>query len=48
MTGRVAHGRPFIFCFQISRGDATSGDTPYFIFEITKGRYRQGGRALVE
>ena len=24
-----------------------SGDRPYFIFEITKGRYRQGGRALV-
>jgi RimJ/RimL family protein N-acetyltransferase len=25
-----------------------SGDTPYFIFEITKARYEQGGRALVE
>ena len=25
-----------------------SGDTPYFIFEITKGKYEQGGRALVE
>ena len=25
-----------------------SGDTPYFIFEITKGRYQEGGRALVE
>jgi N-acetyltransferase len=25
-----------------------SGDEPYFIFEITKARYRQGGRALVE
>ena len=25
-----------------------SGDTPYFIFEITRGRYRDGGRALVE
>jgi hypothetical protein len=25
-----------------------SGDRPYFIFEITKARYRQGGRALVE
>jgi N-acetyltransferase len=24
-----------------------SGDTPYFIFEITKGRYRQGGWALL-
>ena len=24
-----------------------SGDRPYFIFDITKGRYRQGGRALV-
>ena len=24
-----------------------SGDKPYFIFEITKDRYRQGGRALV-
>ena len=27
---------------------ALSGDRPYFIFEITKARYRQGGRALVE
>jgi RimJ/RimL family protein N-acetyltransferase len=26
----------------------SSGDEPYFIFEITKQRYRQGGRALVE
>jgi RimJ/RimL family protein N-acetyltransferase len=26
----------------------SSGATPYFIFEITKGRYQQGGRALVE
>jgi len=25
-----------------------SGERPYFIFEITKERYRQGGRALVE
>jgi RimJ/RimL family protein N-acetyltransferase len=25
-----------------------SGTTPYFVFEITKGRYQQGGRALVE
>ena len=25
-----------------------SGDTPYFIFEITKEKYEQGGRALVE
>ena len=25
-----------------------SGDRPYFIFEITKDRYREGGRALVE
>jgi hypothetical protein len=25
-----------------------SGDRPYFIFEITKGKYEQGGRALVE
>jgi len=24
-----------------------SGDQPYFIFEITKGRYQGGGRALV-
>jgi N-acetyltransferase len=24
-----------------------SGTTPYFIFEITKGRYQRGGRALV-
>jgi RimJ/RimL family protein N-acetyltransferase len=24
-----------------------SGDEPYFIFEIAKARYRQGGRALV-
>ena len=24
-----------------------SGDRPYFIFDITKGRYRQGGRALL-
>jgi RimJ/RimL family protein N-acetyltransferase len=24
-----------------------SGDRPYFIFEITKARYEQGGRALV-
>jgi RimJ/RimL family protein N-acetyltransferase len=24
-----------------------SFDRPYFIFEITKGRYEQGGRALV-
>jgi len=24
-----------------------SGDRPYFIFEITKARYRGGGRALV-
>ena len=24
-----------------------SGDTPYFIFEIGKRRYEQGGRALV-
>ena len=24
-----------------------SGDRPYFIFEIAKGRYQQGGRALV-
>jgi RimJ/RimL family protein N-acetyltransferase len=24
-----------------------SGTTPYFIFEITKSRYQQGGRALV-
>jgi RimJ/RimL family protein N-acetyltransferase len=24
-----------------------SGDSPYYIFEITKGRYEQGGRALV-
>jgi RimJ/RimL family protein N-acetyltransferase len=24
-----------------------SGDTPYYIFEITKSRYEQGGRALV-
>jgi len=23
MTGRVAHGRPFIFCFQTSCGNAT-------------------------
>src|SRR5439155_20598611 len=27
---------------------ALSGERPYFIFEITKERYRQGGRALVE
>jgi RimJ/RimL family protein N-acetyltransferase len=27
---------------------AESGDEPYFIFEIAKQRYRQGGRALVE
>jgi N-acetyltransferase len=25
-----------------------SGDRPYFIFEITKARYEQDGRALVE
>ncbi|WMT72200.1 hypothetical protein [Bradyrhizobium sp. Ash2021] len=25
-----------------------SGDGPYYIFEITKGRCEQGGRALVE
>ncbi len=25
-----------------------SGDMPYFIFDITKGRYEHGGRALVE
>jgi RimJ/RimL family protein N-acetyltransferase len=25
-----------------------SGDRPYFIFEIAKGRYQQGGRALLE
>src|SRR5712672_2300317 len=25
-----------------------SGERPYFIFEITKGKYEQGGRALVE
>jgi RimJ/RimL family protein N-acetyltransferase len=25
-----------------------SGDRPYFIFEITKGKYQAGGRALVE
>ena len=25
-----------------------SGDTPYFIFDITKSRYENGGRALVE
>ena len=25
-----------------------SGETPYFIFEITKDRYQSGGRALVE
>ncbi len=25
-----------------------SGAVPYFIFEITKDRYQQGGRALVE
>jgi RimJ/RimL family protein N-acetyltransferase len=25
-----------------------SSERPYFIFEITKARYRQGGRALVE
>jgi len=25
-----------------------SGDRPYFIFEITKDRYREGGRTLVE
>ena len=25
-----------------------SGDQPYFIFEITKARYQQGERALVE
>jgi N-acetyltransferase len=24
-----------------------SGERPYFIFEITKDRYEQGGRALV-
>jgi hypothetical protein len=24
-----------------------SGDSPYFIFDITKDRYRQGGRALL-
>jgi len=24
-----------------------SGDRPYFIFDITKGRYQQGGRALL-
>jgi N-acetyltransferase len=27
---------------------ALSGDSPYVIFEITKGRYEQGGRMLVE
>ena len=27
---------------------ALSGNRPYFNFEITKARYRQGGRALVE
>jgi N-acetyltransferase len=27
---------------------ALSGERSYFIFEITKGRYQQGGRALVE
>jgi len=27
---------------------ASSGEMPYFIFEITKSRYKQGGRALVE
>ena len=26
---------------------AISGDMPYFIFEITKGRYESGGRALL-
>ena len=25
-----------------------SGDRPYFIFEIAKGKYEQGGRVLVE
>ena len=25
-----------------------SGDRPYFIFEITKSRYWEGGRTLVE
>lgn len=25
-----------------------SSATPHFIFEITKSRYQQGGRALVE
>ena len=25
-----------------------SGDQPYFIFEIAKGRYQQGGRTLLE
>ncbi len=25
----------------------SSGTMPYFIFEIRKGRYQQGGRALV-
>jgi N-acetyltransferase len=25
-----------------------SGERPYFIFEITKSRYQQGGRAWVE
>ena len=27
---------------------ALSGERPYFIFEITKARYRRGGRTLVE
>jgi hypothetical protein len=26
---------------------AISGDQPYFIFEVTKGRYEAGGRALL-
>jgi N-acetyltransferase len=25
----------------------STGDKPYFVFEITKSRYQQGGRALV-
>ena len=27
MTGRVADGRPFIFCFQTSQGSATFAST---------------------
>jgi N-acetyltransferase len=26
---------------------ALSGDQPHFVFEVTKGRYEAGGRALL-